>query len=122
MMSQRGLRRGLVATGRGIRMGGAFVARVTEPDPHALRRTVRVDPDWRAISDDGLARRLGPDATIEVARSGRWRGHDPLKVQTGWHESGRALGLGLWVLAIGAAWWAGRRGHGPLSMLEDRPW
>jgi hypothetical protein len=96
----------------------AGTLRATAADVEVVSRTFAVRPDWRG-SDDGRAARLGPRETIEVARvPGRFADRDPRTVVVGWRSIGRALALAGWTCSVGASWWLGRRGHGPLGDLD----
>ena len=105
---------------RALRMAGRRLLAEARPERDALRGRVRVDPEWRRVSDDGAAARLTPSQTIEVTRKRRWRQHDPLEVEPGWWAPRQTAGLGLWGAAVGVAWWLGRRhGRGPLRALHE---
>lgn len=90
-------------------------------DPGRVRRQYRPDPSWRRI-EHGAAARLGPRDTIEVARPGRWKQHDPLEVTDAWRSPARSVGLAIWLTLVGVAWWRGAtRGRGPLAGLRRIP-
>jgi hypothetical protein len=89
-------------------------------EPTVLDEEFRVDPDWRRV-EDGSAARLDPRTTIDVAEPvGRWQGVDPRVANEGWRSPWKAVGLGMWMTAVGVSGWLGwRRGRGPLAALRD---
>jgi hypothetical protein len=97
----------------------AGTVRATSDDVEVVARTFAIDPDWRR-HEDGRAARLGPRETIDlpVPETGPFAGRDPRTVVVGWRSVGRVLGLVGWGGAVGAGWWLGTRGHGPLSHLD----
>ena len=94
--------------------------RATSDDVEVVARTFAVDPDWRR-TEDGRAARLGPRETIDlpVPETGPFASRDPRTVVVGWRSIGRVLGLAGWAGAVGAGWWLGTRGRGPLAHLDD---
>jgi hypothetical protein len=113
----RQLERELVRYARRRDPSRARVRRVAG-DRDVVTRTFVVDPDWRRV-EDGRAARLGPRETIHLRGSGHFTDLDPHTVAVGWRSSGRALGLALWAGAVGASWWLGGRGRGPLVSARE---
>jgi hypothetical protein len=112
-----------------IRFAGRAAAREAATrlrgEPKFVHDVFRVDPDWRRI-EDGHAARLDARTTIDVAKPvGRWAAVDPLAANEAWRSPWKAVGLGVWLAAVGTSTWLGwRRGRGPLAALrrEDDVW
>lgn len=117
----RQLERTLVRAARTRRPGHGQLRR-TADDVSVLADRFTIDPDWRRV-EDGRAARLAADQRIELRGHGRFADRDPGQVVVGWRSPGRVGGLLLWGGVVGASWWLGGRGRGPLAAgRADRRW
>lgn len=115
----RQLERTLLRAAKARRPGHGQLRRAAD-DVTVLADRFTVDPDWRRL-EGGRAARLEPHERIDLRGHGRFADRDPGQVVVGWRSPGRAGGLLLWAGMVGASWWLGGRGRGPLAEARSRP-